>query len=688
MASRDHVPSSPSTMGRSRSRSNSPYSREDGRRRYDGDCSSVDRSSSRYAEREGREHDHAHYKRRRSQSRDDDEHARKDRSWNTDNEKKEKKRKREKSEERRARKAEKKRMREEEEARQVAELSVYSAADNPFHDVNLGQQFRWHKKNEKEKKAGLSLAEAQRRDALRRQEAKEELERLNRRRAERETEQRLREEEEVRMQRLAESAQMAEWVAKDGDFQLEQERRRAVIRIKEKRAKAVDFLALNLRYVDHIGDRQDGEDLEASGLEIDLDEPYNIFDNLSPDQVEELHDDIERYISLEHSEVNVDFWTNMMVVCKDKLDRIKADHRLGVEAAAAIEADITALLQGKSHEHLVALQRQIQAKLTSGEPVDTDYWEGLLKKLLVWKAKAKLKSLHEVVVRNRLEHLRKRQRDEALQAQEELLEGVATEAVKGKGGSLVQNPTAEEEQLIPYNRSMSPGLIDITKLRYDERQINIVLEADDKRALFGQRRAVAATRFIIKTSQPVAPAEEDPVASSGADLASEALYRAEAEKDMDEEEEPFDLEENIANPTTYNWEDKYRPRKPRYFNRVHTGYEWNKYNQTHYEYFNIFYPDLIDKSKAPVYKIVKEPGNEETVLLHFSAGPPYEDIAFRIVNREWEYSHKRGFRSSFDRGCLSLWFNFRRNAVHDVTRRVARLGTRLHASGLIIFPDK
>lgn len=57
--------------------------------------------------------------------------------------------------------------------------------------------------------------------------------------------------------------------------------------------------------------------------------------------------------------------------------------------------------------------------------------------------------------------------------------------------------------------------------------------------------------------------------------------------------------------------------------------------------FNIFYPDLIDKSKAPTYKIVKEPGNDETVLLHFTAGPPYEDIAFRIVNREWEFSHKR-----------------------------------------------
>lgn len=95
---------------------------------------------------------------------------------------------------------------------------------------------------------------------------------------------------------------------------------------------------------------------------------------------------------------------------------------------------------------------------------------------------------------------------------------------------------------------------------------------------------MAASRFVPKAAQPVVETEEDEVAASGADLASEALYRAEAEKELDEEEELFNLEENISNPTTYNWEDKYRPRKPRYFNRVHTGYEWNKYNQTHYEY--------------------------------------------------------------------------------------------------------
>ncbi|TCD67004.1 hypothetical protein EIP91_000684 [Steccherinum ochraceum] len=664
-------------MPRNRSRSVSP--RREDRRHREQPRDRDDRKSSRY------EDDDDMRKRRRSRSRSPDRgegssRRRRDRSRSkTPDDADRKKRKRDKSEERKARKAEKKRAREEEEARQVAELSVYSATDNPFHDVNLGQQFRWHKKNEKERKQGLTLAESQRKDALRRQEAKEELERLNKRRAEREAEQMLREEEELRMQRLAESAQMADWLAKEEDFQLEQERTRAAIRIKEKRAKAIDFLALNLRYVDPSEGDEEAEIVDEE-LEIDLDEPYNIIDSLTPPQVQELHDDIQKYLGLEQSDISIDFWTHMMVVVKDALDRIKMNQQMGVEAAAAVEADINNLLRGKTYDHLVVLQKQIQTKLGSGEPIDVDYWEGLLKKLIVWKAKAKLKTLHEVVVRNRLEQLRKRQRDEALQAQEELLAGVAKSASRGDRRAVPdidpsQQETVAAEEMEPYDRAMSPALLDIRKLPYEERQIDIVTEMDDLRNLLEQRRAVAASRFVAKTAPAAVDVveQQDPEAKAIADMQSEALYRMEAERDLDEEEELFNTEENISHPTTYNWEDKYRPRKPRYFNRVHTGYEWNKYNQTHYDTdnpppkvvqgykFNIFYPDLIDKSKAPGFKIIKEPGNDETVLLHFFAGPPYEDIAFRIVNREWEFSHKRGFRSSFDRGCLSLWFNFRRN---------------------------
>ena len=84
----------------------------------------------------------------------------------------------------------------------------------------------------------------------------------------------------------------------------------------------------------------------------------------------------------------------MMVITKNTLERIKASQRLGAEAAAAVEADITALLRGKSYESLAQLQKQIQAKLASGEPIDVEYWEGLLKKLLVWKAKVSRPGFH------------------------------------------------------------------------------------------------------------------------------------------------------------------------------------------------------------------------------------------------------------------------------------------------------
>lgn len=102
-----------------------------------------------------------------------------------------------------------------------------------------------------------------------------------------------------------------------------------------------------------------------------------------------------------------------------------------------------------------------------------------------------------------------------------------------------------------------------------------------------------------------------------------------------------------------------------------TGYDWNKYNQTHYDHdnppprtvqgykFSIFYPDLIDATIAP--KFFLEPADEKQfAIIRFHAGPPYEDIAFKIVNREWERGRRSGFKCVFERGVLQLQFNFTR----------------------------
>ena len=81
-----------------------------------------------------------------------------------------------------------------------------------------------------------------------------------------------------------------------------------------------------------------------------------------------------------------------------------------------------------------------------------------------------------------MEQLRKRQRDEALRAQQELLAGAAAALSLNKVVPAVEQETVTEK-VEPYHRSMSPEPIDITKLSYDERQIDIITAAEDRRNL-------------------------------------------------------------------------------------------------------------------------------------------------------------------------------------------------------------
>jgi hypothetical protein len=121
----------------------------------------------------------------------------------------------------------------------------------------------------------------------------------------------------------------------------------------------------------------------------------------------------------------------------------------------------------------------------------------------------------------------------------------------------------------------------------------------------------------------------------------------------------------------YDWSSKYKPIKPRYSNKVKMGFDWNRHNQAHYTSdnlppktiqgyrFNIFYPYLIDKTKTPQYKI-ERCSTPDTCILRFHSGAPYEDIAFKIKNREWDMSEKSGFKNIFDKGILRLYFKFKR----------------------------
>jgi len=157
-------------------------------------------------------------------------------------------------------------------------------------------------------------------------------------------------------------------------------------------------------------------------------------------------------------------------------------------------------------------------------------------------------------------------------------------------------------------------------------------------------------------------------ATAPVETAAEAMVRRERERGMESDEELFATEVPTTEaPTTALSE----PRKPRYLNKIKTGFEWNKYNQTHYSTdeppprtvqgykFNIFYPDLLDPSKPPSY-VLQKTETQDHVVIRFKAGPPYEDLAFRIVNQEWDVAPRKGFRCVFERGILQLHFNFKK----------------------------
>ncbi|CEP08090.1 hypothetical protein [Parasitella parasitica] len=474
----------------------------------------------------------------------------------------------------------------------------YSNVNNPFNDVNLESKFVWNKKKQRDKKQlGLSETDLQRRERDRKREADEELAKLNKRRAERERELELREEEQTRIQRDAELAAMGDWEAKEEEFHLEQAKQRAAIRIRDARAKPIDILAMNLR----LANEPEKVDDDVN-LEIDLDEPYTIFENLSLADTDELHKDIQMHLQLEKNPKTLEFWRAMSVVAEDCLCKMREnEERLRSGGIAlTVNQDIDRVLSGKTVSQLSVLQDQIKRKFASNEPIDVEYWENLLRELVIYKAKARLNDMHQDILAARLEQLRNKQREEALKVQEELErvlsmqetevhgqgvvagEGIKTEPVdeyltEAQDESFIK-PVNQIKQgsnsllLEDYNRAMSPE--PMTSLSRDDRELEIVDPMQDLAELMDKRRVVLNTVIIPKHPKLEEENTEviEQVRNKDESIASTVLFEQEAAKGVDEDEDLFNIEAELGQQT-YNWQDKYRPRKPRYFKRVHTGYE-------------------------------------------------------------------------------------------------------------------
>lgn len=296
----------------------------------------------------------------------------------------------------------------------------------------------------------------------------------------------------------------------------------------------------------------------------------------------------------------------------------------------------------------------------------------------MWKAKAKLRRVSQEIVRERLQTLRKQQAEAAASVQASIYSMLG-----GNDGAIEVQPTT-----VAYDAALDPE--PMLKLRAEDKALPQVEEKTFLENMTSERRKIQKVGYVppktkaggtnVSSNQPAtsqavttSASRFAPVEKEDYSKATMALYEREVARGVEEGEEVFTAEEEVTTARPQS-DGSYKPRKPRYFNRVQMGYEWNKYNQTHYDHdnpppkvvqgykFNIFYPELIDKTKAPTYKIEREngrkkgqsfapAGEDDTCLIRFIAGPPYEDIAFRIVDKEWDYSAKRerGFKSSFDK---------------------------------------
>lgn len=562
--------------------------------------------------------------------------------------------------------------------------------------------FVWAKKLEKEGLKNLSKKEIENLNKRKKLENIEELEKLKKRRLEREAQRVEREKEMYETQRAKEAAQFDEWQKQEENFHLEQARLRSKIRIQDGRAKPIDLLA------QYINDQN---------LEESIHEPSLYIQGLSIDDLEDLTEDIKVYNELEKNE-NSDYWNDIMIIVEDDLKKLKKSEsdnhgrREGIHQS--VSQDVSKIFKGKTTTQLNELRRKIEEKLSSkAEGIDIAYWESLLSNLKAHMARARLRDRHQESLKSKLELL-KREQAEILIKEEDLHEDEQVEekevAVLSEHSnspkpstscdlepseskaqtdddssqdatnlSLVEQ-TAETDLLQECFKLYEKGNYSPRYLKLADFEPHIEILTEDQ----NQQRLEEMRMKIIEE-------EENQEKFDMKDVA----MRKEARKGMNEDEAEFSVESKL-DPQVYLWSDKYRPRKPRYFNRVHTGFEWNKYNQTHYgksdffssiyniaKYpfsylfifldldnpppkivqgykFNIFFPDLIDKRSTPQYYLTPCADNHDFAILKFHSGPPYEDIAFKIVNREWEYSYKRGFRCQFQNNIFQLWFHFKR----------------------------
>ena len=295
-------------------------------------------------------------------------------------------------------------------------------------------------------------------------------------------------------------------------------------------------------------------------------EPYTYLNGLTIRDLEDLLVDIRVY------------WRDITIVTEDELKKLqKMDKNYGADRSEGINQsvvqDVSGLFKGKNYDQLEVLEESIKRKMREETGIDIGYWESVLSQLVAHKARARLREKHQDMLKIKYQRLKQQQQpnnqvEPVIEETFEKLSHVDKSPPKRLDSEEFDEINNDELCMQEYEKgNYSPKLLNQSDLNIDT--FIVTADEDFKRLDF--------KRMQVLGTGSVKPDVEDAFEKK----ALEKINGLETNTAESEDIVSTDVLNGNEIPVQhrYLWSDKYRPRKPRYYNRVHTGYDWNQYNK-------------------------------------------------------------------------------------------------------------
>lgn len=417
-------------------------------------------------------------------------------------------------------------------------------------------------------------------------------------------------------------AQSRKWIEGEGAFLLKQKRMGSMLRINQGRASSVDLFNLILMILerDSPGNRNypvySIHDIEMmEGREAQIPTVESLLDGLKTSDQAQLSE------MAKIDQENASYWGSALQSAsnRDSQDSTKL---------SVVRDDIEKVLGGKDRQQLADLEARMQKMIDSGAAPNREFFQDLV-------AHSKDRRMRLVLDEKRLL------------------------AIETRYKQLCKEAKTTPET--PFTEDLYVKAVEKYNVEWDKRKPAQKVSVSEK--------AKHTPDFQNAVDDGMADGLLPQITDADGVIDLSKGITDESSRDTEEAELYQQSEEIKVDKKT----------RPRFHNRVVLGFDWNKYNQTHYDSnnlppktvqgykFNIFYPDLPE-GKTPSYQVIKSKNEDitkqrETCLLKFTAPAPYSDLTFRVVDRTWDYAARGDgkYNSSYHNGVLQLHFRFKKD---------------------------